>query len=143
MPRAGRLELVVVKPRFGVRRAGVPAQAFTQTRGELPRRARCTIRLRTALLTAVIDQGQPVAQVAQDYGVAWWTAQRCVNTAAVGLPDVDRLHVKHLGVDEHRYRRVRWYRDPEVGGWRRVEPWMTTPGQCGLWASPRRRRRPR
>ena len=89
MPRAGRLELVVVKPRFGVRRAGVPAQAFTQTRGELPRRARCTIRLRTALLTAVIDQGQPVAQVAQDYGVAWWTAQRCVNTAAVGLPDVD------------------------------------------------------
>ena len=48
---------------------------FTQTTGELPLRARCTTRLRTALLTAVIDQGQPVAQVAQDHGVAWWTVE--------------------------------------------------------------------
>jgi hypothetical protein len=94
--------------------------------GELPLRARCTTRLRTALLTAVIDQGQPVAQVAQDHQVAWWTAQRCVNAAAVVLPDVDRLHVTQLGIDEHRYRRVRWFRDPDQGGWRRVEPWMTT-----------------
>jgi hypothetical protein len=99
---------------------------FTQTTGELPLRARCTTRLRTALLTAVIDQGQPVAQVAQDPGVAWWTAQRCVNAAALVLPDVDRLHVTQLGIDEHRYRRVRWFRDPDQGGWRRVEPWMTT-----------------
>ena len=85
----GRLELVVVKPRLVCAEPGCPRRTFTQTTGALPRRARCTTRLRTALLTAVIDQGQPVAQVAQDYGVAWWTAQRCVNTAAVGLPDVD------------------------------------------------------
>jgi transposase len=58
--------------------------------------------------------------------VAWWTAQRCVNAAAVVLPDVDRLHVKQLGIDEHRYRRARWFRDPDTSAWRRVEPWMTT-----------------
>ena len=74
----------------------------------------------------MIDQGQPVAQVAQDHQVAWWTAQRCVNAAAVVLPDVDRLHVKQLGIDEHRYRRVRWFRGPDTSAWRRVEPWMTT-----------------
>ena len=126
VPHAGQLEVVVVKPRLVCAEPGCPRRTFTQTTGELPLRARCTTRLRTALLTAVIDQGQPVAQVAQDHGVAWWTAQRCVNAAALVLPDVDRLHVKHLGVDEHRYRRVRWFRDPDQGGWRRVEPWMTT-----------------
>src|SRR3712207_7491796 len=33
--------------------------------------------------------------------------------------------VQRLGVDEHRYRSVRYFRDPD-GGWRRYEPWMTT-----------------
>ena len=48
-----------------------------------------------------------------------------MNAAAVLLPDVDELWVRRLGIDEHRYRRVRWFRD-EAGGWRRVEPWMST-----------------
>lgn len=30
-----------------------------------------------------------------------------------------------LGIDEHRYRSVRWFRTDE-GAWRRFEPWMTT-----------------
>ena len=33
--------------------------------------------------------------------------------------------VRRLGVDEHRYRSVRFFRD-ENGAWRRFEPWMTT-----------------
>jgi transposase len=51
--------------------------------------------------------------------------QATVNAAAVLLPEVDNLHVRRLGIDEHRYRRVRWFRDDQ-GGWRRVEPWMST-----------------
>src|SRR5215218_5860513 len=51
-----------------------------------------------------------VAEVAAAHGVAWWTVQATVNAAAVLLPDVDELHVRRLGVDEHRYRRVRWFR---------------------------------
>ncbi len=82
-------------------------------------------RLRTALLGAVIDSGRAVCEVATAFGVAWWTVQACVNAAAVLLPDVDDLHVRRLGIDEHRYRSVRWFRD-EHGGWRRVEPWMST-----------------
>src|SRR5690606_40008150 len=41
------------------------------------------------------------------------------------LPEVDQLLVRRLGIDEHRYRSVRWFRT-KAGGWRRFEPWMTT-----------------
>jgi transposase len=92
---------------------------------QLPSRARCTTRLKTAVLSAVIDSGRSVAEVAADLQVAWWTVQATVNTAAVLLPEIDQLQVRRLGIDEHRYRRVRWFRD-EDGGWRRVEPWMST-----------------
>jgi Transposase len=64
-------------------------------------------------------------RVAADHGVAWWTVQATLNAAAVLLPDIDQLQVRRLGVDAHRYRRVRCFRD-EDGGWRRVEPWMST-----------------
>lgn len=29
--------------------------------------------------------------------------------------------VRHLGIDEHRFRSVRWYKNA-AGGWQRVEP---------------------
>jgi transposase len=64
--------------------------------------------------------------VAAGHGVAWWTVQAAVNAAGVLLPNVDELHVRRLGIDEHRYRRIRWFRDADGGGWRRVEPWMST-----------------
>jgi hypothetical protein len=49
--------------------------------------------------------------------VAWCTVQATVNAAAVLLPDVDDLHVRRLGIDEHRYRPVRGYvTRPVVGG---------------------------
>lgn len=34
--------------------------------------------------------------------------------------------VHSLGIDEHRFRTVRWYKDDADGSWRRIEPWMTT-----------------
>lgn len=43
------------------------------------------------------------------------------------LPEVDQLVVRRLGVDEHRYRTVRFFRDPDTHTWRRFEPWMSTP----------------
>jgi len=126
IPHAGQLEVVVRKPRLVCAEPECPRGTFTPATEQLPVRARCTTRLRTALLSAVIDSGRAVAEVAADHGVAWWTVQATVNTAAVLLPNVDELHVRRLGIDEHRYRRVRWFRDPDGGGWRRVEPWMST-----------------
>ena len=125
VPHAGQVEVVVRKPRLVCTEPACGRRTFTTATEQLPVRARCTSRLKTALLEAVIDSGRAVSEVAADFGVAWWTVQATVNTAAVLLPDVDELHVRRLGIDEHRYRRVRWYRD-DGGGWRRVEPWMST-----------------
>ena len=126
IPHAGQLEVVVRKPRLVCAEPECPRGTFTAATEQLPVRARCTTRLRTALLSAVIDSGRAVAEVAAEHGVAWWTVQATVNAAAMLLPNVDELHVRRLGIDEHRYRRVRWFRDPDGAGWRRVEPWMST-----------------
>ena len=126
IPHGGGIELIVVKPRLVCAEEACSRRTFTQATAELPVRARCTSRLRRGLLEAVIDHGRPVAAVAASFGVAWWTAQKTVNMAIDTLPDIDALHVTQLGVDEHRYRRVRWYRNVDTGGWTRVEPWMTT-----------------
>jgi transposase len=121
---AGRVEVVVRKPRLVCAESACARRTFIPATDQLPLRARCTTRLRTALLEAVIDSGRAVAEVAADYGVAWWTVQATLNVAAVRLPNIDDLPVRRLGIDEHRYRRVRWFRDEH--GWRRVEPWMST-----------------
>jgi transposase len=125
VPHAGRIELVVRKPRLLCAEPACGRRTFTPASEQVPLRARCTTRLRAAVLEAVIDSGRAVAEVAAAFRVAWWTVQTTVNAAAVLLPDVDDLHVRRLGIDEHRYRRVHWFRD-ETGGWRRVEPWMST-----------------
>ncbi|GAB3624635.1 hypothetical protein GCM10027418_27200 [Mariniluteicoccus endophyticus] len=48
---------------------------------------------------------------------------------------IDALHVTQIGIDEHRYPTVRWYRDADTGAWTRVEPWMTGYSQLSvvLW----------
>ena len=48
-----------------------------------------------------------------------------MTAATCALPDAGDRVVKRLGVDEHRYRSVRFFRT-ETGGWARYEPWMST-----------------
>jgi hypothetical protein len=52
--------------------------------------------------------------------------QRALDSAALTLPDVDALAPRMLGIDEHRYRSARFFRDPDTKAWKRYEPWMTT-----------------
>jgi transposase len=49
-----------------------------------------------------------------------------VSAAAQLAADPDSVVVRRLGIDEHRYRSVRFFRDPATNAWRRYEPWMTT-----------------
>jgi transposase len=125
VPHAGEMEVVVRKPRLVCVEPACRRRTFTHATSQLPTRSRCTTRLRTAALAAVVDSGRAVAEVAAELRLAWWTVQATVNAAAVLLPDVDQQWVRRLGIDEHRYRRVRWCRDGD-GGWRRVELWMST-----------------
>ena len=57
--------------------------------------------------------------------MSWWLVQAALLAAVVLLPDVDTMTVRRLGIDEHRYRSVRFFREPS-GAWRRFEPWMST-----------------
>ena len=42
------------------------------------------------------------------------------------LPDVDAMAPRMVGIDEHRFRSVRWFKEPGTQAWKRYEPWMTT-----------------
>ena len=125
VPVAGRVEVVLVKRRFACAEQLCPRRTFVEVSAEVPRRARVTTRLRAVVLEAVVSAGRVVAEVAGAHGLSWWTVQKTVNAAADRLADPDRVFIRRLGMDEHRYRSVRFFRD-QHGGWRRYEPWMTT-----------------
>ena len=121
----GLVEVVVRKPRWLCAETACGRRTFVQVTDQLPFRARCLSRLREQMLEAVIGSGRAVDEVAASFAVAWWTVQNVINAAVVTLPQVDDMTVRFLGIDEHRFRTVRFFRD-EAGGWKRVEPWMTT-----------------
>ncbi len=125
VPVAGPVEVVLVKRRFPCREVLCSRRTFVEVSDEVPLRARLTTRLRAMLLAAVVEAGRVIAEVAAGHRVSWWTVQNTVNAAADLLTDPDTVMVRRLGVDEHRYRSVRFFRGPD-GGWRRYEPWMTT-----------------
>jgi transposase len=125
VPVAGHLEVVWLKRRWFCDEAACPVGTFAEATVQLPRRSRSTARLREALVHAVIVSGRAMSEVARAYGVSWWAVQAAVTTAALVLPLVDAAPVRRLGIDEHRYRSVRFVRDGG-GRWQRFEPWMTT-----------------
>ncbi|KFC49990.1 hypothetical protein GY12_23450, partial [Micrococcus luteus] len=82
-------------------------------------------RLREQVVSAVITSGRAASEVARAHGVSWWLVQAALAAAAVVLPAVDDVPVTRLGIDEHRYRTVRWFRTDQ-GSLETFEPWMTT-----------------
>ncbi len=75
---------------------------------------------------AVTDHGRPAAAVAASFKATWWSAQSTLDNAIDTLGGIYSLHVTQTGVDEHLYRKARWYRGPTTGAWSRGEPWITT-----------------
>jgi len=103
-------------------------RSFTEHTDQVPPRARPTARLRDAILDAVAGEVRAIDRVAGQFGVSWPTVQRLVDQAVAALAAWCRTHprlVRHPGIDEHRFRSVRWFKD-HAGAWRRIEPWMTT-----------------
>jgi len=125
VPVAGALEVVWCKRRWFCDEQRCGRGTFAESTLQVPPRARSTVRLRAQLVAAVIDSGRAVSETARAHGVSWWLVQTVVTTAARLLPAVGAVAVKHLGVDEHRYRSVRFYRTV-TGAWARYEPWMST-----------------
>jgi transposase len=121
VPVAGPMEVVLVKRRFACTEAACPRRSFVEVSDQVPLRARLTTRPRAVVLEAVVTAGRVVAEVAAAHDLSWWTVQKVVNAAADVFTDPDDVPARRLGVDEHRYRSVRFFRD-EHGAWRRYEP---------------------
>lgn len=125
LPVAGPVEVVWVKRRWFCDEYRCPRGTFSEVTDQVPAFARSTARLCQALVAAVVVSGRAAAEVARAHRVSWWLVQSMLSAAADLLADPDDVLVRRLGVDEHRYRSVRFFRD-QHGGWRRYEPWMTT-----------------
>ncbi|MCS6710697.1 ISL3 family transposase [Brachybacterium sp. EF45031] len=125
VPVAGTVQVVWAKRRWFCLEPACARRTFWEATDQVPRYARSTTRLRDQVVSAVITSGRAASEVAQAHGVSWWLVQAALAAAAVALPAVDEVPVTRLGIDEHRYRSVRWFRTDD-GVWRRFEPWMTT-----------------
>ncbi len=128
VPFDGLIEVVWIKKRWRCGDAGCVRATFTEHTVQIPTRARLTTRLKEAITRAVAGEVRAVDRVATEFGVSWPTVQRQITAAALALATA-RGHrprlVAQLGIDEHRFRSVRWFKN-DVGSWQRVEPWMTT-----------------
>ena len=75
------------------------------------------------MTTAYRAEPRAVLRVADEAGLAWPTVMRMLTTTLDLDTGVDRQHVKRLGTDEHRFRTVRYLREPDTHAVKRVEPW--------------------
>jgi transposase len=130
LPASGQsVELWWRKRRLACVEALCPRRSFTQPSRAIRPRARLTERLRDKLARAIAAGNRAVSEVAAEYGVSWPTAHRALVAAAVRwLPEP--APTSRLGIDETRFRSVRWLLDGT--GWRRSDPWLTSFVDCSV-----------
>ncbi len=126
-----------------------PRRSFTQESVAIRPRGRVTERLRAKVAEAIAAGNRAVSEVAGEYGVSWPTAHRALIAAAAGwLPEP--TPTRRLGIDETRFRSVRWILDGLT--WKRSDPWLTSFVDCsrdgpgkpvGMLTGPYRRLRAR
>jgi transposase len=104
-----------------------PRRSFTQVSAAVRPRARITERLRQQVARAIASGNRAVSEVAGEYDVSWPTAHKALVVAATKwlqeLPPTPRL-----GIDETRFRSVRWILDGIT--WKRSDPWLTSFVDC-------------
>ena len=130
LPASGqRVELWWRKRRLACRETLCPRRSFTQTCTAVRPRGRVTERLRDQVATAIASSNRAVSDVAAEYGVSWPTAhQALIAAAARWLPTPTPTRV--LGIDETRFRTVRWILDGI--SWKRSDPWLTSFVDCSV-----------
>ncbi|ANS79341.1 Mobile element protein [Serinicoccus hydrothermalis] len=117
------LDVVVRKRRYACGEALCPRRSFTEETEQLPARARVTTRLAEQVISACRAEPRAVSRVADEAALSWPTVMRMLTTTVDLDTGVDRRHVARLGIDEHRFRTVRYLRDPDTQSVKRVEPW--------------------
>ena len=118
----GPVTVVWDKKRWRCWEIACSRRSFVEATAQVPARARFTARLGAAVLSAVTVEVRAVDRVAKEYGLSWPTVGRLLAAAARELAAGPVRLTRALGIDEHRFRSVRWFKDDD-GAWRRVEPW--------------------
>jgi transposase len=116
------IDVLVRKRRYACLESVCVRKTFTERTGQLPGRAWLTTRLAQQVITACRAEPRAVSRVADEARLAWPTVMRLLTSTIDLAHQVDTRHVRTLGIDEHRFRRVRSPRD-EHGTVTRVEPW--------------------
>jgi len=103
LPCFGRpARLIWMKRRWRCPDPDCDAKTWTESSEEVPTRAILTVRAGAEATRQVGELAMPVAQVARELGVCWWTVMDAVTTH--GTPLVEDEHrvgvVRHLGIDE-------------------------------------------
>lgn len=125
----GKVTVWWIKKRWRCNELLCGTVTFTEHTTQVPPHARLTTRCKERIVAALSGEVRAVSRVAAELGVAWPTVMRQLKAAreaqkarASARPKL----VDALGIDEHRFRTVRWYRDDVDHKWRRIEPWMST-----------------
>jgi len=128
LPASGQsVELCWRKRRLVCQEVVCPRRTFTQTTAAVRPRGRVTERLREQVATAIAASNRAVCDVAREYGLSWPTAHKAlVAAAARWLPAP--APTTRLGIDETRFRSVRWVLDGIT--WKRSDPWLTSFVDC-------------
>lgn len=116
------MEVRVRKRRLACLEPQCPRRSFVLATEQIPLRSRLTSRLVAGIVADLSTELRAVSRVAAASGVSWTTAMRLMEHTAVLDGGVDRRLVRRLGVDEHRFRRVRYLKN-DAGKLTRVEPW--------------------
>jgi transposase len=128
LPASGqRTELWWRKRRLLCAEERCERRSFTQTSDAILPRARVTERLRGKVAVAIAAGNRAVSEVATEYEISWPTAHKAlVAAAARWLPEP--ALTSRLGIDETRFRSVRWLLDGIT--WKRSDPWLTSFVDC-------------
>ncbi len=129
LPFDGQVTVWWVKKRWRCPESLCGRTTFTEHTEQVPPYARLTTRLKDRIVAALAGEVRCVDAVAAELGVSWPTAMRQLTSAMAAQAAATKARpalVHSLGIDEHRFRTVRWYKDDADGSWRRIEPWMTT-----------------
>jgi transposase len=107
IPVGGPVEVIWSKHRYFCDESECPRGTFFEATVEVPRRARSTGGCGTCLSPRSLIPAAPPRRPRLRMGFRG------------GWP-------RMLGIDEHRFRSVQFFKDPETKAWTRFEPWMTT-----------------
>ena len=122
VPIAGRLQVRVRKRRLWWDTDSCDRVTFTQTTEQVGLRSRLTTRLAARIVEALASEVRSVTAVAAEAGLSWPTVMSMVTATVTAVHDPDTVAVRRLGVDEHRFRAMRFVKLAD-GATVKIDPW--------------------